>query len=105
MPTVSLAFYSTLNFATIELPLILAQSGGDLSTFKKGLSLVGALMAAFGALRGVALIQQGGEAKAKGDPNAYNAIKGGLIIAGAFLIMGIILGAFGLRDFLVDPEW
>lgn len=58
-----------------------------------------------GFLWGVLKIWAGANAISKGDSEGKSGIIGGIIIAAAAAIMGVLFGIFGLNDAILTPRF
>jgi len=84
-------------------PLIIAQS--TLSDLKEMFSVALGVVFFFGFIYGVFLIWRGARKIADGDSEGYSSIFGGIIIAGAGLIMSSFFVLAGLGDAAITPSF
>jgi len=75
---------------------VLYADSGKFNALKDNVAKIMGLLFLLAFPWGVITIWQGAVAKKKGDPEAYNSIVAGLIIAGAGLIMAAIYAAFNI---------
>ena len=81
-------FFSNLNFSPID------QAQGKI---KDVLLIAGSVVALLSGIWATVKIMQAGDAKAKGDPGAYEEIEKALFICSGFLIVGALFAIFGLN--------
>lgn len=98
--TVFLMLTQVKSHASVSLPLAMGLS--DL-TSKLGKAL--GVMMAFGFIWGVVKIWSGANAISKGDPEGKSAIIGGVLIASAATIMGVLYGLFGMEGAVITPSF
>jgi hypothetical protein len=87
----------------LNTPLILAQT--TLTDLKDMFSVALGVIFFFGFVYGVFLIWRGARKIADGDSEGYSSIFGGIIIAGAGLIMSSFFVLAGLGDAAIEPSF
>lgn len=90
----------------IESSMIFAQSGGySLSSVKTAIGVAGAIAVGFGMVYGIIMIITTVKQRSGGGGGSLDGVVDGLIMAGAPIIIGGAMAAYGLQDLFVAPAW